>query len=190
MRRGTSRHRAEVAHPRPARNVPSCHCTHNGTKVPAGIISARRNCAGCSRLSAIASLRPWQSQYAEMLRADVLPMRAGPGGLGWQVLTAASSRHVSFSGGAPLLGGNAVMLIGAGVAHRPSALRAHGRVLDTSSRLTTIYACQSDCPTLNGSLARLVALGADPHFTAELLGWHGGKLYARNIPSPTSIEQQ
>lgn len=131
------------------------------------------------RVSAGLALKRLGIQAHERGRSmDVLAVRAGPGRRGWQFLTAASSRHVSFSGGAPLLVGNAVMLIRAGVAHRPSALRAHGRVLDTSSRLTTIYACQSDCPTLNGSLARLVALGADPHFAAELLGRHGAKLYA------------
>jgi hypothetical protein len=73
---------------------------------------------------------------------------------------------------------DAAVLVRASIAHCPSALRAHERVLDTSGRLITIHAGQSDCPTFNGSLARLVALRADPHFAAEFLGWHGGKLYA------------
>ena len=72
----------------------------------------------------------------------------------------------------------AAVLVGAGVAHCPFATRAHGCVLDTSRRLITIHAGQSDCPTFNGSSARLVALRADPQFAAELLGWHGGRLYA------------
>jgi hypothetical protein len=79
--------------------------------------------------------------------------------------------------GRRLLVCNAAVLVGTGVAHCSSAMRAHECVLDTPSRLTTIPTCQSDCPTFNGSLAGPVTFRDDPHFAAELLGWHRAELY-------------
>jgi hypothetical protein len=48
----------------------------------------------------------------------------------------------------------------------------------TSGRLAAVHAGQSNCPTLDCVLAGLVAFRDDPQFATELLGWHGGKLYA------------
>jgi hypothetical protein len=69
------------------------------------------------------------------------------------------------------------MLVGAVVAHCSPATWAHEDVFDTAGGCTAIHAGQSDCPTLNGSLAGPVTFRDDPHFAAELLGWHGAKLY-------------
>lgn len=63
---------------------------------------------------------------------------------------------------------DAAVLAGAGLAHCPSATRAHQRVLDTASRLTAIHARQGNGSTFNGSLAGSVAFRDDPHFAAEL----------------------
>jgi hypothetical protein len=83
---------------------------------------------------------------------DVLAMRARPGGLRREFLPAASSRHNSSSARLLVCAGNGLLvrhtavLVGAGVAHCPSAIRAHERVLDTPSRPTAIHTGQSDGP--------------------------------------------
>lgn len=108
-------------------------------------------------------------------RVDVLAMRAGPDRFWWKVRPALGHAMLH----AALL--SLRLARQAWPCRQPSqtALRHCGHmggVLDTSSRVATIHAGQSDCPTFNGSLSGPVTFRTDPHVTAKLFGWHGAGL--------------
>jgi hypothetical protein len=105
-------------------------------------------------------------------------MQACPGGLRWEFFVAASSRHK-------------FKLRESSCLRRRGARRLKNRTLPFCKR-GHMSACSTHpaespqstqpraiAPTFNGSLAGTVAFRTDPHFAAELLGWHGVGLYAR-----------
>ena len=69
---------------------------------------------------------------------------------------------------------HARVLVGAEIAHRLAASRAHQRVLLASSGVAAIRAGERNCTAFNGVLAGAVTFRNHVHFTTKLLGWHGG----------------
>lgn len=125
---------------------------------------------------------------------DVLAMRAGPSRFRGN-LWSPRAHAVLHAPGAFLRRSARPRLCPAGmvadtaITNGDSADRAKHRVRVTSSAATALSARKANRAAFNGVLTGPIHFRHKGEIAAKLLSWHGGKLYARNISSP-SIEQQ